>query len=121
MTPTFDQADLLDTLDHMTPSELDSLAFGVIVMDRRSHVVEYNAAESELSGRSRERVVGEQFFESVGPCTNNLMVAQHFVDEPDLDAVIEYVFTFRMRPTPVRLRLLGRADSDRRYLVVERR
>jgi hypothetical protein len=31
---------------------------------------------------------------------------------------LDYVFTFRMAPTPVRLRLLARAGSLRQYLAV---
>jgi hypothetical protein len=52
---------------------------------------------------------------------NNFMVAQRFEDEPEIDAKLDYVFTYRMRPTPVRLRLLKRASMPHMYLVVERK
>jgi hypothetical protein len=55
---------------------------------------------------------------------NNFMVAQRFEDAlengTELDAVIDYVLTLRMRPVKVRLRLLARPDSELRYVLVDR-
>jgi hypothetical protein len=47
-------------------------------------------------------------------------VAFRFENEPVLDAIIDYVFTFRMKPTAVKLRLL-RQNGRRMYLAVELR
>ncbi|WP_345815384.1 hypothetical protein AAGS40_23670 [Paraburkholderia sp. PREW-6R] len=54
---------------------------------------------------------------------NNFMVAQRFEDEAEagLDAIVDYVLTLRMRPTPVRLRLLAGAGSAARFVLVERK
>jgi hypothetical protein len=46
------------------------------------------------------------------------MVATRFELEPELDAVIEYVLTLRMRPTPVKMRLLASQSSPNRYVVI---
>jgi photoactive yellow protein len=73
-----------------------------------------------LSGLTPSRVVGRLFFSEVAPCTNNFMVAFRFEQEPELDSTIDYVFTLKMSPTPVRLRLLRRPDAPRRFLVVQR-
>lgn len=121
MNVTFDHAELLGDLESATPGALDELDFGVIVMDRTGSVVGYNRFESELSGLSPDRVIGRNFFEAVGPCTNNFMVAQRFADAAALDETIDYVFTYRMQPTPVRLRMLAGAGSDRQFLVVATR
>jgi hypothetical protein len=51
---------------------------------------------------------------------NNFMVAQRFEDELEIDAIIDFVLTFRMRPTPVRLRLLKSVEVARRYILIER-
>ena len=51
---------------------------------------------------------------------NNFMVAQRFQDEAYLDVVIDYVLTLRMRPTPVRLRLLKSPAVGRCYILIER-
>jgi photoactive yellow protein len=117
----FDTPDLLDRLATASPDELDRLAFGVIGMAPDGTVESYNVAESKLSGLTPERVIGRNFFTSVAPCTNNFMVAFRFESEPVIDATIDYVFTFRMAPQKVRLRLLRRPDTRRMYLVVEKR
>jgi photoactive yellow protein len=118
----FDAADLLDGLESLPLGEaFDDLSFGLIVMDRQGTVVWYNAFESQRAGISRERVVGCDFFGSMGMCMNNYLVAQRYLDEPDLDDTIEFVLTLRMSPTPVHLRLLARAGSERHYLAIRNR
>lgn len=102
------------------PSEFDALDFGVLGLDAKHRVTTYNAFESKLSGLSPERVIGRHVFSEVAPCTNNFMVAQRFENEESLDATIDYVFTLRMRPTPVRLRMLRQPDGAQQFLLVER-
>jgi hypothetical protein len=70
---------------------------------------------------SRDRVLGRHFFSEVAPCTNNYLVATRYEEEPALDEVIPYVFTLRMRPTPVELRLLKQPGAARMYLLVRAR
>ena len=117
----FTAADLFDRLVAATPDELDRLPFGVVAMGPDFTVEQYNRAESELSGLTPTRVIGRNLFTSVAPCTNNFMVAHRYEAEPEIDAVIDYVFTFRMAPRKVRLRLLKRAGVARMYLAVEPR
>lgn len=121
MLPSFADPAALAWLEAASPAELDGLPYGVVGMAADGTVSAYNCAEGVLSGLTPARVIGRDFFGSVAPCTNNFMVAQRFHDEPELDAVINYVFTLRMSPTPVRLRLLRSAAAERMYLLVERR
>lgn len=114
----FVDADLIEQLERMPFEALDDLQFGVIVMDRDGFVLAYNAFESSRAGIDREKVLGRHFFESVGPCTNNYLVAQRFIDQPHLEEFLDYTFTLRMAPTPVRLRMLARTGSPRQYLAV---
>lgn len=116
----FDDADVYDALLAASESDLDELDFGVIALDHDHRVVGYNSTESAAAGLSPERVIGRLFFSEVAPCTNNFMVAERFEAEDLLDATIDYVFTLRMRPTPVRLRMLRRPGADRRFLLVQR-
>lgn len=118
MDCTFDSSDLLDQLESAAFDQIDEVPFGLIVMDREGVVVWYNTFESAQTGIAREKVLGRNFFESVGPCTNNYLISQRFMDEPDLDDIIDFVFTLRMDPTPVRLRMMARAGSERQYLAV---
>jgi photoactive yellow protein len=115
---SFEAEHLLDQLEAASLEELDRMPFGLIVMDRHGDVVGYNDFESKRAGLSPERVIGRNFFESVGPCTNNYLVGQRYLDEPDLDEFLDFVFTYRMAPTPVRLRMMAKAGSDRQYLAV---
>jgi photoactive yellow protein len=113
---------LLDTLESASLDVIDDFGFGLIVMDRDGRVLGYNQAESKLSGLPADEVIGRSFFVEIGPCTNNYLVAQRYQDsasqQASLDEQLDYVFTYRMAPTPVRLRLLARQGSPRQYLAV---
>jgi photoactive yellow protein len=121
MTWSFTEPDLMNWLEAADDAALDDLPFGVVAMMEDGTVTSYNAAESKLAGLSPEKVIGLHFFTAVAPCTNNFMVAHRFETEPVLDTLVDYVFTLRMQPTAVRLRLLKRPAAKRMYLVVERR
>lgn len=100
---------------------LDGVQFGVIGFTSDATVTVYNATESRNAGLRPQRVLGRHFFEEVAPCMNNFMVAQRFDDEDVLDDIIPYVLTLRMRPTPVRLRLLKAEGCATRFVLIERR
>lgn len=117
-TVSFDDPQLLSTLETFPLEQTDELPFGLIVMDREGTVIWYNDYESHRAGLGRDRVEGRNFFTAVGPCTNNYMIAQRYLDEPDLDDFVDFVFTLRMAPTPVKLRLMARSGSTRQYLAV---
>ncbi|MEW6347130.1 MAG: phosphonate transporter [Paraburkholderia sp.] len=100
---------------------LDEMLFGVIGFKSDAIVTIYNATESRNAGLRPQRVLGKHFFGEVAPCMNNFMVAQRFEDEDVLDDIVPYVLTLRMRPTPVRLRLLKAPDCEIRFVLIERR
>ena len=120
MSLTFTQPELLEGLATADADALDSLLFGVVGMAPDGTVTSYNLAESRLSGLTPANVVGRHFFSAVAPCTNNFMVAHRFENETAIDDIIDYVFTLRMQPTKVRLRLLKQAGCSRMFLAVER-
>jgi photoactive yellow protein len=114
----FDALDLLDRLEGMSAAELDELDFGVVRMDPNGTVRAYNRSEAALSGMQPDAVIGKDFFVQVAPCTNNYMVAERYRHESALDESLDYVFTYMMVPTPVRLRLLKREGAIEQYLAV---
>jgi len=116
----FEDTASLTPLEAMSAAELDALAFGVVRMRADGEVVAYNAWESKMAGLLKERVLARNFFSDVAPCTNNYLVADRFLGEPELDATLDYIFTLRMKPTPVKLRLLRSAGADHMYLLVRR-
>lgn len=119
-----DQFGFLDVsireLDGMDDARLDTLPFGVIGLNAEGETVIYNATESSYAGLSRASVIGRPFFLATGVCMNNFLVAQRLEDEPELDATIDYVLTFRMRPTPVKLRMLKSAAARHRFILLRR-
>ncbi|MET0706726.1 MAG: hypothetical protein ABWY82_07760 [Tardiphaga sp.] len=116
---TIDRLTLAE-LQTMSADALDRLPFGVIGLDRSGVAKIYNATEGRMAGLAREAVLGSSFFNAVAQCMNNYLVAQRFEDEAELDEVIPYVLTLRMRPTPVRMRLLASQSSPLRYILIER-
>src|SRR3954469_7841618 len=122
-SPTFDSTALHLLLEESTTDQLDALDFGGIGFDAQETVTRYNATESRLAGLSPERVVGFGLFTAVAPCMNNFLVAQRFQDASAagevLDATIDYVFTLRMRPRKVQLRLLASPAHANRFVVVQ--
>ena len=110
----------LAELQTMRAEALDDLPFGVIGMDTSGIAQIYNAAEARMAGLAADTVLGSSFFNAIAQCMNNYLVAQRFEDEAELDAVIPYVLTLRMRPTPVRMRLLASPSSPLRYILIER-
>lgn len=114
----FDMPDLIDALESLDADGLDALEFGVVAMAPDGFVVGYNDAESALSGLAKDRVIGRHFFSAVAPCTNNFMVSHCYETETDLDRIIDYVFTLRMKPRKVKLRMLKRVGARSMYLAV---
>ena len=110
----------LAALDALTAEQFDALPYGVVGLGAKGEVEIYNATESRMAGLPAEPVLGTDFFLNTAQCMNNYMVAQRLADEPELDASLDYVLTFRMRPTPVRLRMLRSASGLRRYLLIQR-
>jgi photoactive yellow protein len=109
----------ISTLASMPNERLDMLAYGVIGLDTEGIVLTYSATEARKAGLDREAVLGRSFFEEVGQCMNNFMVAQRFEDETFLDENIPYVLTLRMRPTPVRLRILAAPTERLNYILIQ--
>lgn len=116
---SFESVALRD-LDAMSDRERDALPYGVVGFAADTIVQTYNATEARLSGLDPATVIGVPFFEAVAQCMNNFMVAQRFEDEPELDDIVPYVLTLRMRPTRVRLRLLATAGTALCYVLIER-
>ena len=107
-------------LQSMSSGQLDDLPFGVIGFTADTTVTRYNTTESRLAGLPVASVVGQAYFLNVAQCMNNYLVAQRFEDEPEIDTVLPYVLTLRMRPTPVTLRLLKQASVAISYILIQR-
>jgi photoactive yellow protein len=118
MNLTFDEVSIKALLE--ARNQLDTLSFGVIGFNDNSEVVVYNSFEAKSAALRQARVLGKNLFLEIAPCMNNAMVAHRFDLEPELDVIISYVLALRMRPIPVRLRLLKEPDTSTRFLLVDR-
>lgn len=117
----FMQPEIVRALDACDEAALDTLEFGVIRMTLDGVIDGYNAYESKLSGLGPSRVLGKNLFSEVAPCTNNYLVATRYEESASLDETLPYVFTLRMRPRKVELRLLKAATGTHQYLLVRDR
>jgi photoactive yellow protein len=124
---SFTDPGLLERLDALDEAGLDALPYGVIGfgLDDECRVLRYNATESQGAGLPPERVLGLQLFSVVAQCLNNYAIAQRFEDAlasgERLDETLNWVFTLRMRPTPVVLRLMAAPGLTMRFVAVQRR
>ncbi|MBV6654523.1 MAG: PAS domain-containing protein [Mameliella sp.] len=116
----FEATDLHSWLDQQERSSLDQLPFGVVKMETDGTITAYNKEESSYTGVNPEQAVGKHFFTEIAPCTNNFMVAGKY-EQGYVDETIDYIFTYVLKPTPVKLRLLKGEDSPNIYLVVQKR
>lgn len=120
----FDQQNLGQTLSQLSSEQFNMLEFGVIGFDVECIVKVYNANESKMTGLSYENVLDADLFSTVAPCMNNFLVAQKFIDAMDekveLDEIIDFVLTLKMKPTRVKLRLISSPNLPYNYVIVLR-
>jgi photoactive yellow protein len=122
---SFGQTNLLESLALLDSAQLDALPFGVIGFGKDCLVVQYNQFETDATGLARGYVLGKHLFTQIAQCMNNYMVAQRFenawVASSALDHTLDYVLTWRMKPTKVKLRLLIGNDCKLAYIVLSPR
>lgn len=119
-----DAPDLGRWLDQADDASLNALPYGVIGIDAEGKTCRYSDYEAKLAGFDPRDVLGRHFFEEIGVCMNNGLVAKRYADAQQnneaLDTLIDYVLAFRSRRTPVKMRLLSSPSSPVRYLLIQR-
>jgi photoactive yellow protein len=68
MSAMFGESDLVKAFT-LNGEDLDQLPFGVIVVDRKGTIIEYNAYERSMAGLGSRDVIGLNFFHDLAPCT----------------------------------------------------
>ena len=117
-------ADALDIhelkLERLEGVDIDCLPFGVVEVDSRGVVRQYNAAESAISGLDRDQVLGRNFFTEVAPCTAMPRLYGRFlrgVRDGSCDFSLRLVFNFKMAPRRVHMRIVG-SEQEARYRIL---
>ena len=119
----FGQDDIENTLSKMQDQDLDNLAFGAIELDKNGNILQYNAAEGDITGRDPAEVKGKNFFKEVAPCTNTDEFYGKFkegVDSGNLNTLFEYVFDYNMMPTKVKVHMKKALSGDSYWVFVKR-
>ncbi|MEL6347640.1 MAG: PAS domain-containing protein [Myxococcota bacterium] len=110
-------------LASMSNHELDQQPHGVIKLDAEGNIQYYNRWESDMSGVSPQSALGKNFFTRVAPCTNNRLVYGRFkkgVEDGRMDVSFNYTFTYKMRPTNVRIEMCHDSASKANFVVVHK-
>ncbi|MFT6429862.1 MAG: photoactive yellow protein [Halopseudomonas sp.] len=119
----FEPDDLRNTMANISDEEVNELVYGAVELDSQGTILRYNQAESELTGRKAEEVVGRNFFDDVAPCTRSEEFSGRFfegVKTGELNAAFTYVFDHQMAPTKVRIIMIKSVASDTYWLLIKR-
>lgn len=116
-------SDLLGRLASLKDSDVDTLGFGAIKLDKSGKILVYNAYESKLTGVKPENAVGRNFFTEVAPCTNVREFAGAFregVAKGELSKTFRYTFDYNMTPTKVTVTLHYDKKADAAWVFVRK-
>jgi photoactive yellow protein len=111
-------------MSSLSDEEIDNLMYGAVELDAEGKILRYNIAESELTGRRPEDVIGRNFFNDVAPCTRSDEFSGRFfngVKTGEFNAVFEYVFDHEMTPTKVRILMIKSVARDSYWLLIKRK
>ncbi len=107
----------------LTTADLDSLAFGAVLVDKDGTILKYNIAEGEITGRDPSAVMGKNFFREVAPCTNSPQFFGKFkegVAKGDLNVMFDYTFDYKMKPANVKVHMKKELAGDNYWIFVKR-
>ncbi|MBV9573088.1 MAG: PAS domain-containing protein [Acidobacteriales bacterium] len=113
---------ITQNIDSIGEKELDSLPYGVIQLDTLGTVVRYNAYEEGLSGLTRDKVVGKNFFKQIAPCTDMQEFYGRFRDgvvAGELHCTFRYHFSFKQNPRDVTITLLYNSREKLTWILVQ--
>ncbi len=120
---SFVPAELLTNLPTMKQSQMDMLDFGCIKLDDEGRILNYNRWQGEFAGVDPQEALRKNFFRELAPCTNNRLVFGRFkqgVTDGALDVVVSYAFTYKMRPTLVKVHLYRDQATRTNWVLVRR-
>ncbi|MFP4649237.1 MAG: photoactive yellow protein [Halorhodospira sp.] len=119
----FGSDDIENSLAKMGDSQLDQLAFGAIQLDANGNILQYNAAEGDITGRDPKAMIGKNFFKEVAPCTDSPEFNGKFkegVASGNLNTMFEYTFDHQMTPTKVKVHMKKALSGDSYWIFVKR-
>jgi photoactive yellow protein len=118
---SFVPAEVLAATGVLSRQEVDALSFGAVQCDDTGRVLLYNRAQAAFANLESSRVEGRNFFTQVAPCSNNVLFHGEFkrgVASNCLNKTFAYVFTYRMKPTPVQIHLYRDPTSRTNWIFI---
>lgn len=113
--------EVFNLLGSFTRNDADACDFGVVKVDDSGVIQLYNRYESELAGVIPSAAEGKNFFTQVAPCSNNGLFYGAFkkgVAAGHLNTSFPYTFTYRMKPTNVKIHLFRDTASATNWIFV---
>lgn len=83
---------------------LDKLPYGAFQVDKGGTVLAFNDCEAEIHGGLPMECVGQNFFTEIAPCTRRPEFLGKFLDgveKGNLNALFQFIFTFKEQSTRV--------------------
>lgn len=114
----------LQNLAQNTISELNAKEYGITRVDEEGIILFYNQYEVKLSGVSEAYALNKNYFKTIAPCTNTSLFFGVFrvgIEKKELNKVFMYVFTYKMRPTPVIIHLYRDKQSQTNWILVKKK
>lgn len=109
----FDSTNLAEFLSTIPDESKNGLPFGLIKLDLKGTVLEYNMAESEMMDVDPSWAIGKNFFDDVATCTKPKEFYGRFkegVESGFLNTVFDYVFNHRGVATVVKVTMVTMPD-----------
>jgi photoactive yellow protein len=120
---TFVPGELFGMLGNLSRADADSCDFGVIKLDDTGKVVMVNRYQSELGCVPVPNFEGKHYFTQIAPCTNNGLFYGTFrkgVAANSLNVSFPYTFTFKLKPTNVRVHMYRDPASKTNWVFCQR-
>lgn len=89
--------------------QLDKLPFGVIELNRCGEILSFNDAETRLSRRAKDGVIGKNFFADIAPCADVKEFRgrfEGFLDGDSLSESFTYTYYFASEAVDVQITFL---------------
>ena len=112
----------LKKIPQTSKDELEKREIGIVAVDDDGNVLYFNDFEAKRSGVTAQFAEGKHFFTEVAPCTNNILFAGSFkkgVKEKEMHLLFPYTFTYKMKPTPVKVMLYRDKDTSSNWIVIK--
>ena len=119
MSIQFNDPGMIHKLVVMSPVQRDRAHFGIIELDHNHVVIGYNRYERNFSGLYLHEVKGKLFFDDIAPCAKNFMISERLNRAQELDVTFNYMFTYKLEPFNVRVRLLKSKKYPTRFVLVK--